>query len=374
LIAVPKTQKGPRLIAAEPVAHQWIQQLVKNQLEARLADTPLKNCISFRDQSPNGKLAMQGSKDGSFATIDLSSASDRLSLRTVERAFRSNLTILTALHACRTRWLSYRSEDEEFFLKLNKFAPMGSAVTFPVQSIIYAMIAITAIILDSGKTVTSSSIEWASHQVRVFGDDIIVPTHACKLTIKLLQEQGLVVNTDKTFYTGRFRESCGVDAFMGHDVTPPYILEYDGLDQPGKIASLVKTRNNFYLKGYWHTAYWLQSLVPSVARLLPDIPACRDAFGISSCLGEDTHHLRRRYNEALHRYEVKTFILVAKKKTVAPEGYSRLLQWFIEKPRADILWDGGQVVKSDVYSRLGWKYEGSISETPSHWSPATSTS
>jgi len=88
IIAVPKTAKGPRLIAAEPSSHQWLQQLILNQLVGRLGSTPIAKAVRFNDQTQNRERALAGSVDGSYATIDLSSASDRLSCWAVERAFR----------------------------------------------------------------------------------------------------------------------------------------------------------------------------------------------------------------------------------------------------------------------------------------------
>ena len=61
LIAVPKTLKGPRLIAAEPVAHQWCQQSILDFLVTRIAKTPISSSIRFKDQSANAKLALRAS-------------------------------------------------------------------------------------------------------------------------------------------------------------------------------------------------------------------------------------------------------------------------------------------------------------------------
>lgn len=138
VIAVPKTQKAPRLIAAEPTAHQWIQQLIWNQLESRLKASPVAKSIHFRDQTRNQELSRIGSMSGSHATIDLSSASDYLSCWTVERAARVNPSFLRGVHACRTRYVTYGSGLTKEYLILKKFAPMGSACTFPVQTIVYA--------------------------------------------------------------------------------------------------------------------------------------------------------------------------------------------------------------------------------------------
>lgn len=370
LIAVPKTAKGPRLIAAEPAAHQWIQQLIKNQLESRLSKTPLRNCISFRDQSLSGAMALAGSLDGSNATIDLSSASDRLSCWLVERMFRSNQTLLLRLHACRTRWLTYRTDDKRSeFIRLRKFAPMGSAVTFPVQSIIYALLAIGVQLHAEGRPVSRRSIEKASHQVRVFGDDIIVPVGIYPEVVKVLEWLGLRANPDKTFGEGNFRESCGVDAFGGTDVTPPYLLEPEPISDVGQLGSAVAVRNNFYRKGFWKTAYWLDSQMSRYDRFVPDIHASRHTVGRASFLGDNLSLCRSRWNDGLQRDEVQVAIPKRKATPGAMTATQRLFQWFIERPLPEIQWSSGWVQSQDVYTRPGWVSKDFISTNES--SPQT---
>jgi hypothetical protein len=126
-------------------------------------------------------MVLQASLDRKLATVDLSDASDRLSCWTVERVFRCNPSILTALHAARTRYLfdevSFRTlKKDKNFLSLRKFASQGTAVTFPVMSLVMLIIALAA---SWGDT---EPIDWRGiwkrkRQVRVFGDDIILPAH-----------------------------------------------------------------------------------------------------------------------------------------------------------------------------------------------------
>ena len=106
MCAVPKTQKGPRLIAAEPSAHQWIQGGIQRWLEDRVAASALGKSIDFRSQLPSRELAIEASSTGQFATVDLSSASDRLSTRLVECVFEGHPDLLDALHASRSRSLT----------------------------------------------------------------------------------------------------------------------------------------------------------------------------------------------------------------------------------------------------------------------------
>jgi hypothetical protein len=100
LLCVPKTFKGPRLIAAEPIAHQWCQQNVRHFLMSRVSQTFMNDSIRFSDQTWNGKAALLGSRDGSLATIDLSAASDRISCRLIERFFPFESIDPRGLYGC----------------------------------------------------------------------------------------------------------------------------------------------------------------------------------------------------------------------------------------------------------------------------------
>lgn len=343
LIAVPKTQKSPRLIAAEPSQHQWIQQLVRSQLERRIARTALRNCIFFRSQIPNQILASTGSFDGSYGTIDLSSASDRLSCWLVERLFRSNWTCLERFHACRTRWLTNNIDKKRpKYIRLNKFGAMGSAVTFPVQSICYAMIAITAtVVTERGEQdplyrVSGRNIEDAAKRVRVFGDDIIVPRHAFELTCRLLQALGLKVNTDKSFNEGNFRESCGVDAYKGQSVTPTYLLEPSMSATSTNLSGRLEVVNNFFSAGYWHISDYLLSQLGKFKHLLPVVPVGSGLLGVSSFMGYSTDHLKSRWNADTHQQEVRVMRNLARKVFAPTHGYFQLFQFLSESEKTKL--------------------------------------
>ncbi len=208
VVAVPKTAKTPRIITIEPVYNQFVQQ----GLAAMFADWMYQHPqVSYEFREPNMKLARAGSVDGSFATIDLSEASDRISLRLVKELFGDHKYLLGAILACR----SMTSElDDGTLVQLRKFASMGSALTFPIQTLVFATIARMAV-----RRVSKGRPGIESLPIRVYGDDIIVPEYAALETIHLLEVFGLKVNLDKTHWTGRFRESCGGEYFAGSDVS-----------------------------------------------------------------------------------------------------------------------------------------------------------
>lgn len=360
LIAVPKTHKGPRLIASEPSQNQWIQQLLMQQLMAAVERTLLRHCISFRDQRPNQEAARQGSIDGSVATIDLSSASDRLTCWVVERAARANESLLNRLHACRTKWVSNKVENTVFdVLKLKKFSTMGSAVIFPMQSIVYACIAIAAVFVGNpekrAQPATVADVEEVSRLVRVFGDDIVVPTYAYSVLERYMFALGLKVNASKTFTTGNFRESCGVDAFMGYDVSPIYLRHVVLSASFEDVPSLIEVGNNFHKAGWWNVAAWLSFTMSRWEHLIPIVDVNSGQLGHHSFCGTRIEHLKKRWNPDHHGEEVRVLQSISKARRARGTARQDLLQWFTESPEPDFPWEAGTDLSRVVKSRLGWQ-------------------
>lgn len=329
LLLVPKTAKAPRLIASEPSYHQWCQQVVLAFLVDGLRTMGLNRFIDFSSQESSHPLVTIGSQTGDLCTVDLSSASDRLSCYAIERAFKSNLSLLNAFHACRTRVVGpSRGADIEPML-LRKFATMGSALTFPVQSIFFFCCVMASL---PGRPRLRDMTKRYSGQVRVYGDDIIIPKTGYARLVRLLTLLGLKVNEEKSFSTGRFRESCGYDAFGGYDVTPVKPRSLDATTPVGR-QSLIDASNNLFLKGFWNAAQVIDSKLPqSTLRRLPvrGVGRAHNVRGlheptngaphIISFCGDDESRLRRRYNSHLHRYEVLGTTFSTRTETTYVEG------------------------------------------------------
>lgn len=215
LIAVPKDSRGPRLICVHPAEAIWIQQGLRVQLERAISLHRFQNGpwprgrIRFDDQTVNGRIALTSSRSRRYATLDMKEASDRISEPLVQILFGS---YYKRFGACRAqKFYIPQSANSRIVGYLNSYAPMGNATTFPVQSLVFWSICV------------ASLQRLGFHQpgaVFVFGDDIIVPSEAAQAVIDDLESFGLLVNRSKSFYRGAFRESCGVDAFNGVNVTP----------------------------------------------------------------------------------------------------------------------------------------------------------
>jgi len=329
LICVPKTYKGPRLIAAEPASHQWCQQSILSFMSDQFRRHFHGFFIDLHDQRKSNDLVLQASRDRSLATVDLSDASDRLSCWTVERALRGHPSLLHHLHAARTRLLRDDLSKEPSFLRLKKFASQGTATTFPVQSLVFLIIALTASV--------EGEISWPRiwklrNRVRVFGDDIILPTHGYERLVRIMDILGLKVNMAKSYVKGHFRESCGVDGYMGYDVTPvkPKTLI---ADSPASCQAVVDTSNNLFNKGLWNASDSLtNTLPPRIRRGLRVVARHETGFsGLASCSGSDESHLIKRWNSRLHRHEVRVWSLRGPTRIETTGGFHSLLDFFASK-------------------------------------------
>lgn len=221
--AVPKSTTKVRGICAEPALLQYMQQGLGKSVAFACAVAP--NCgADVRLQSVNANLAREASGHGYYCTLDLSSASDRLSMSLVERLLPPEW--FAVLSGCR----SYRTTlPNGEVLDLKKYGSMGNATTFPVQSLIYWAL-LVALLRSDG-----CAIDESRSNVYVYGDDIILPSKYAGSAIALLNAVGLKVNRRKSFVNGSFRESCGVHAYHGMLVTPAY-LRTTSTTGPGLVS------------------------------------------------------------------------------------------------------------------------------------------
>ena len=225
---VPKTNDICRTICTEPGLNMFFQLGLGDWIVDRLrhrVGIDLSN-----QQAVNRRLARIGSRFGSFATIDLSSASDSLSLRMIEAIFpRDFVAWLMLLRSPKSQL------PDGSWIELGMVSTMGNGFTFPLQTLLFTA-CVLAVFKCSGikarykkQRVLREDLFSLSPTTRlpnfaVFGDDIIVPSLIAKKVVSTLELLGFQVNGEKTFLEGPFRESCGADCFKGKAVRPVHIL------------------------------------------------------------------------------------------------------------------------------------------------------
>jgi len=379
LLTVPKNTGARRTITSEPCLLQFQQQALNKILRSSIRKCPiLGQSLDLSDQSHNQRLALEGSLTGKWATIDLSSASDLLSLKLVQLVFGRHPAFLQDMVDCR----STEVEDKKDVYLLQKFAGMGNALTFPVQSVVFAIIAIAAI-WDKGQPFSRKTfrelagtpagwkgnpIQSIASLVRVYGDDIIVPTeYACQV-MGWLQSFGLRVNLRKSFTEGNFRESCGVDAFKGYDVTPLYLkdLPDQGSPGPSAIAGLVAASNHAWMRGLYKFSATLAGYVEGVLRKkLPLVPAKSSALGWHSRIDACNP---TKWDPVLQQLVFKAPVLQPLYKEDVIDGNAALLKFYLT-PRGNDSEDLASVGRGDKHlSRSQRRFSSRI---VMRWMPAT---
>jgi len=211
---VPKTTEISRTICTEPVCNMLFQKGIGAVLEKRLREV---SGIDLSTQpNKNRLLARLGSQTGEFGTIDLSSASDSMSLGLVREFFPRSVVSLLEMARSPLTILPDGTKVE-----LHMVSSMGNAYTFPLQTLFFSAI-VYGVYRARGIKLERPS-RHSLGNFAVFGDDIIVRKEAYDLVCRLLSLCGFSVNIDKSFNEGLFRESCGHDYYHGYNVRGVYI-------------------------------------------------------------------------------------------------------------------------------------------------------
>jgi hypothetical protein len=203
--------------------------------------------VNLDDQSINQRRAKLGSKFSSLATIDLRSASDTVAYEIVELLLPIDwVCLLNDLRSVYTKWPdgSYRKNE--------KFSSMGNGFTFELESLLFYAIC-SAVAKD----------------VSVYGDDIVVPTEYFNISVEILEFFGFEINLSKSFSTGYFRESCGMEVFRGIAVSPVYLRSL-----PKTVDDVLKLHNRVSefvgLDPYPRRDPWLRYLM-KIRRRVPSL-------------------------------------------------------------------------------------------------------
>lgn len=316
---VPKDATRGRGIMKEPVARQTFAY----QVDSGLGRTWSSHRIMFvEDQSVNQLFALLGSYDvGTFATDDFSAASDSLSIWLEAELLRYDPELWEDLLVARSSYIRYKNDRIQSHL----LATMGNAITFKMEGNTFAVPALWCVIkyaiwhqapgketVIEGFEYIQSSVKsmldkleryepewyqsfskhakeavkridgkipsrrktknwtmkdwvwWAAPYVHIHGDDTIIPCCVQETFAELCVKLGLKLNTTKSYSTGIYRESCGLEAIDGY----PFHLDiYPRGTSSFKLAELISLqhklveispRANFYLEDA------IRSIKPSI--------------------------------------------------------------------------------------------------------------
>ena len=343
VVLVPKDSRGPRIISCEPLEYQWIQQGLGRAIVRHLESHRVtKGRINFADQTVNQQLALSGSKTQEWVTLDMKEASDRVSLALVERIFQYCPALLDAIKA--TRSTHTRLPDGRK-VTLKKFAPMGSCLCFPVEAFVFWALGVSSIICaeqhrEELLNVRQGRQNWPKmgHILRrarkcdlyVYGDDIIVGQKYHNALLQSFPRYNLMFNEDKCCIRGSFKESCGVDAYDGVNVTPLRLKRRwcHRTVNARALASYVEFSNLAYARGYKRVAAFAAALVEKRIGALPISNRKTEmlSFIRPSSVIHIPHRTPRRFNSDLQRVEFKVWTIRPRNISVDPDSWCMVLR------------------------------------------------
>lgn len=201
LFTVAKSSEIDRVACKEPEINMILQRAVGSFFRKKLRRVG----INLNDQSINRDLAKSAVAD-KLGTIDLSSASDRISTQLVFRLLPVEWFWL--LDDLRVKSVLVDGNNVD----LHMFSSMGNGFTFELESLLFYALARSVAYFSGIKG-----------KISVYGDDIIAPSDLCPRLVRVFSFVGFKINTKKSFWRGPFRESCGGHYHLGIDVTPFYI-------------------------------------------------------------------------------------------------------------------------------------------------------
>jgi hypothetical protein len=196
-----------------------------------------------------------------------------------------------------------------------------------------AMVFLTIVFLGIEKSqrrpLDRQTIKLLVGKVRVYGDDIIIPVDYVRTVVPMLETFGFRVNRDKSFWTGKFRESCGRDYYDGDDVSIVKVrqkIPTRRQDATG-IISTVSLRNQLFQAGCWQTVKWLDGIMSDMLRHYPDVAPTSPVLGRHTSL----HYQVDSMHATLHSPLVKGWVISSKIPSDPLDGAGALLKYFVKR-------------------------------------------
>lgn len=274
---VPKSTESDRVISCEPMLNMIVQSIIEEGLREVIAK---QFDIDLQTSQDLHKALIS---DLSNATIDLKNASNSNWMATIKWLYPN--WFVKQLEQSRSPVGKFDGSTHEW----NMIAPMGNGFTFGLM---------TFTLLCAARQFDSFA--------HVFGDDIIIDADCSSAYIELLEVLGYSINTEKTFLSGPFRESCGGFIYDG-DYLSSYeftwatnVVEANVL--VNKVRKLASLNDIPWLRRLSRN---LMSVVPSLCkRWAPDLEVIGDFVIYTSHsqftkLREDPsyNHVRRSFLE-----------------------------------------------------------------------------
>lgn len=333
LCAVPKDWRKDRLITIEPYVNTLAQQAARvyimesfrsgyiQSLRNPILRAAWNGFFQGRLERLQQGRALSSSRTLLDATVDLSSASDGISYDLVADVMPPH--ICAWLDVSRTH--TFMAPGGEQPVPLRIYAGMGNATTFIVETLVFlAFTEARAQLSGLGRH------RWTT----VYGDDIICDA---RLFDRGLLETGspfFKINLEKSFGSSTaLRESCGIFAYQGYDITP---IRYHGYDcsQTAGLESLCDVINRSLRHSMLHVRRFGSALAEHAPLLNIEGPVPAGALAMSyDCRPYD--EIESRWNRNFQRKELKLPLVRGRSRKLNADRQWCLDAWFLGAAKLD---------------------------------------
>jgi hypothetical protein len=253
---VPKTAWTTRGICIEECGAQLLQQGIGQLMRRRFRRVGI-------DLSNQWKTNVRLTSVPGFHTVDLSAASDSISVELVRSVFTGPELErwYEAMASCRSVFTEVKeARGESSLVLLRSFASMGNGFCFTLLTAFCAAACYAAARrVDNMIPLTRGAFIRTLHEhFAVYGDDIVCRDQFRDSLYVVLAQLGFVINTSKSSGDGPLRESCG--AFALHNSSRTVVLtslpriRSLRLDSPSDITRACALQRTLWRRGWIHTA------------------------------------------------------------------------------------------------------------------------
>jgi hypothetical protein len=171
----------------------------------------------------------------------------------------------------------------------------------------------------------------ARESLLVYGDDVIVPTAYAADAIEQLESFGLKVNRDKSCTNGFFRESCGMDAYKGVDVTPLKLKTvWSSARSSSSYVAWIAYANQYHHRKCYMTYKYVVGLLTGLYQSIPGVELCLTAPSLVDA-PDGSRPIRKRWNKFFQREEFHVWTPRAPIVTHKMDGWRMMARTFAER-------------------------------------------
>lgn len=284
LFTVPKQYNKVRVAAKGQLGNMLLQRPIGEFFKSRLRRVG----IDISKQEAFHKFIVENFWDV-YATLDQSDASDRLCVELCRKILPYDWFRL--LNLTRHHYVVDLSGDVH---PLHKMANQGCGFIFELQTLIYYALAKATVLYDYGRDRGNNTL------ISVYGDDLICEEVFAPAIAETLVFFGQQINFEKSYFTGRFKESCGCDTYDGFDIRPVYIKQFsNGIRGLYELSNIVKRISSRYLDD----SAFDKRFIYAYRQCLSAIPNAKKFFGTYELGDAVLHASQHEIPKLIKKYE-----------------------------------------------------------------------